>query len=126
MRTTTLIIWVLVVSALGAVAQTRTANTLDIYVIDVEGGNAVLFVTPFGESVLVDTGGYRPIRDVGRIMAAFKDAEIKQIDHLIITHYHVDHIGGISELANRVRIKEFIDHGANTQHAYTSTNRDSP
>src|SRR6266478_9230341 len=39
-----------------AAAQTRT--TLDIYVVDVEGGNATLFVSPSGQSVLIDTGNF--------------------------------------------------------------------
>src|SRR5215469_12722600 len=69
------------------------------------------------ESVLVDTGngGDGAARDAGRIMAAVRDAGVQQIDHLIITHYHGDHIGGLSELASHISIKEFIDHGANTQ-----------
>ena len=98
-------------------AQSRTSKNLDIYVIDVEGGNAQLWVTPSGESVLVDTGngGAAAVRDADRIMAAVKDAGVTQIDHLIITHYHGDHIGGLSELATRIPIKEFIDHGANVQ-----------
>jgi glyoxylase-like metal-dependent hydrolase (beta-lactamase superfamily II) len=55
------------------------------------------------------------VRDAGRIMAAVRDAGVQRIDHLIITHYHGDHIGGLSELATHIPIKEFIDHGANTQ-----------
>ena len=108
---------VFVFSASLAFAQTRTSRTLDIYVVDVEGGNAVLFVAPSGESVLVDTGngGDGAVRDAGRIMAAAKDAGVSQIDHLIITHYHNDHIGGLPELATRIPIKEFVDHGANIQ-----------
>jgi competence protein ComEC len=109
-------------SALGVcaaviAAQSRTSKNLDIYVIDVEGGNAQLWVTPSGESVLVDTGngGAAAVRDADRIMAAIKDAGVTQIDHLITTHYHGDHIGGLSELARRIPIKEFIDHGANVQ-----------
>src|SRR3974390_3358930 len=100
-----------------AVAQSRGANTLDIYVIDVEGGNSVLFRAPSGESVLVDSGngGEGAVRDAGRLMAAAKDAGVQQIHHLITTHYHGDHIGGLSELASRIPIREFIDHGANVQ-----------
>src|ERR1700674_1120339 len=100
-----------------AVAQSRATNTLEIYVIDVEGGKAVLFAAPSGESVLVDTGngGDAAVRDAGRIMAAVRDAGVQRIDHLIITHYHGDHIGGLSELATHIPIKEFIDHGANIQ-----------
>ncbi len=98
-------------------AQSRTAKPLDIYVIDVEGGNATLFVSPSGESLLIDTGnaGAAAARDAGRIMAAIKDAGLQQIDHLIITHWHGDHFGGLAELASHIAIREFIDHGPNVQ-----------
>jgi beta-lactamase superfamily II metal-dependent hydrolase len=117
MRTTILFLMAVDVLTSIAVAQTRASKTLDIYVIDVEGGNAVLFAAPSWKSVLVGTGngGDGAVRDAGRIMAAVKDAGVRQIDHLIITHYHNDHIGGLSELANRISIKEFIDHGPNIQ-----------
>jgi competence protein ComEC len=108
---------VVMVLALFPTAQSRTANGLTIYVIDVEGGNAQLWVTPERESVLVDTGngGQAAVRDADRIMAAVKDAGLSQIDHLITTHYHGDHVGGLAELATRIPIKELIDHGANVQ-----------
>ena len=100
-------------------AQTRVSKTLDIYIVDVEGGNATLFVTPSGESLLIDTGntGAGAARDAGRIIAAMKDAAVQQIDHLITTHWHGDHFGGMSEFASHVPIKEFIDHGPNVQPA---------
>src|SRR5436190_18782227 len=97
-----------------AVAQTRT--TLDIYVVDVEGGNATLYVSPSGESVLIDTGNVAPeaaVRDAGRIMDAAKDAGLARIDHLIVTHWHGDHFGGMAELAKRIPIDNYIDHGPN-------------
>ena len=100
----------------GAAAQTRT--TLDIYVVDVEGGNATLFVPPSGESVLIDSGNVAPeaaIRDADRIMAAVKDAGLTQIDHLITTHWHNDHFGAMAELAKRIPIRHFIDHGPTVQ-----------
>jgi competence protein ComEC len=117
MRRTMLLLCGLVLFASLAGAQTKAPKMLQIYVIDVEGGNAVLFVAPSGESMLVDTGngGDGAVRDSGRVMAAVKDAGIKQIDHLIITHYHNDHIGALSELATHISIKEFIDHGTNIQ-----------
>ena len=95
----------------------QTGRPLDIYVVDVEGGNAVLFVAPSGESVLIDTGngGTAAARDAERIATAAKDAGLTKIDHLIVTHYHGDHIGGLSELAKRIPIMEFIDHGPNAQ-----------
>ncbi len=99
-----------------AAAQAR--KTLDIYVVDVEGGNATLFVSPAGGSVLIDTGNLAPeaaARDAERIMAAVKDAGLTQIDHLITTHWHGDHFGGMAELAKRVPIRHFIDHGPTVQ-----------
>ena len=102
----------------GGAAQTR--SNLDIYVIDVEGGNATLLVPPSGESLLIDTGNVGPeaaVRDAERIMAAVQDARLTQIDHLIVTHWHNDHFGGLVELAKRIPIKHFIDHGANVQPA---------
>ena len=100
----------------SVVAQTRT--TLDIYVVDVEGGNATLFVAPSGESLLIDAGNVAPdaaIRDAERIMAAAKDARLSQIDNLITTHWHGDHFGGMAELAKRIPIRHFIDHGPTIQ-----------
>lgn len=106
--------------ALGAAslgAQAPASRTLDVYVIDVEGGNATLFVTPARESLLIDTGnaGTAAVRDAGRIMDAIKDAGLQKIDHLIITHWHGDHFGGLAELASQIPIAEFIDHGPNVQ-----------
>jgi beta-lactamase superfamily II metal-dependent hydrolase len=94
-----------------------SAQALNVYVIDVEGGNATLFVTPSHESLLIDTGnaGAAAVRDAGRILDAIKDAGLQQIDHLIITHWHGDHFGGLAELAAKIPIKEFIDHGPNVQ-----------
>src|SRR5260370_15084086 len=89
MRTTILFLLALVFPASVAVAQSRTANTLDIYVIDVEGGNAVLFAPPSGESVLVDTGngGDRGGPDAGRTMGAVKDARLQQTDPFVLHQY---------------------------------------
>ncbi len=93
-----------------------TRNTLDIWVVDVEGGNATLFVTPSGESILIDTGNANGAeRDSSRIMEAVRDAGITQIDHLILTHYHGDHFGGMELVAKQIPVKEFIDHGPNMQ-----------
>jgi competence protein ComEC len=87
-----------------------------IYSIDVEGGQSTLIVAPSGASLLVDTGwpGNNG-RDAGRIQAAMRDAGITRIDHLLITHYHTDHVGGVPELVKRVPVGEFLDHGPNRE-----------
>src|SRR6266705_1799743 len=117
MRAAMVLLIVLAGVVFAAQAQTRTSKTLDIYVVDVEGGNATLFVSPSHESLLIDTGntGAAAARDAGRIMDAVKDAGLQQIDHLITTHWHGDHFGGLAELASKIPIKEFIDHGPNVQ-----------
>ncbi|PWT96796.1 MAG: MBL fold metallo-hydrolase [Terriglobia bacterium] len=106
-----------VLGCASAAAQSRTSKALDIYVIDVEGGNSTLFVAPSGESLLIDTGnaGAAAARDAGRIAEAIKAAGLSQVDHLITTHWHGDHFGGLAELASKVTIREFIDHGPNVQ-----------
>src|SRR5438105_11607989 len=114
MRASLVCLLALALPVSASAAQGRT--TLDIYVTDVEGGNGTLFVTPSGESVLIDTGNANgAVRDVGRIMDAVKDAGLTQIDHLILTHYHGDHFGGMEELSKQIPIREFIDHGPNMQ-----------
>jgi beta-lactamase superfamily II metal-dependent hydrolase len=123
------------------------ARHLLIYTIDVEGGQSTLIVSPTGASLLIDTGwpsieahSADPIvkglhdsglpaqtaRDAQRIQAAMRDAGISRLDHVLITHFHVDHVGGVPELVKRVPIGEFLDHGPNredsdiTRHDYAA------
>ncbi len=134
------LIWLLLPAACGlllfravnpAHAEPPQHHGLLIYSIDVEGGQSTLLVSPTGASLLVDTGGRRgvggaPGRDAERIQAAMKDAGIDHIDKVLITHYHVDHVGGVPELVKRVKVGEFLDHGVNredsdiTRHDYAA------
>lgn len=89
---------------------------LQVYFVDVEGGQATLFVTPKGQSLLIDTGWPdNQGRDADRIVAAAKLAGIKKIDYVLITHFHMDHVGGVPQLAAKIPIGEFIDHGENRE-----------
>jgi competence protein ComEC len=92
------------------------AKNLQVSFIDVEGGQATLIVSPSGESMLIDTGwaGFNH-RDADRIAAAAKALGVKKIDYLVITHYHADHAGGVPQLAEKLPIRNFVDHGANTE-----------
>jgi competence protein ComEC len=106
-----------------AVAHAAPAKTLDIYFIDVEGGQSTLLVTPQHESLLIDAGwagsgaaGAKPgdpaqSRDAQRILAAARDAGLTQIDYVLISHFHPDHEGGVVELSQLIPIRHFIDHG---------------
>jgi competence protein ComEC len=91
-------------------AQTRAAKALDIYYIDTEGGQATLFVSPSGQTLLVDTGNAGE-RDLNRILDVLNTAGVKQIDHLVLTHYHGDHYGSMAEIVKRIPVAHFYDHG---------------
>jgi competence protein ComEC len=99
-----------------AVPCADAAKTLEIYAIDVEGGQATLIVSPSGQSLLVDTGwrGFNN-RDTERIVKAAKNAHVKELNYVVITHYHRDHVGGVTQLADRMKILTFVDHGPNTE-----------
>jgi competence protein ComEC len=97
-------------------APESTKNALRVYFVDVEGGQATLFVTPANEALLIDTGwpGHEK-RDADRIVAAAKNAGITKIDYVLITHFHTDHVGGLPQLAAKIPINAFIDHGDNRE-----------
>jgi beta-lactamase superfamily II metal-dependent hydrolase len=104
---------------------TNAKNPLKIYFVDVEGGQATLFVTPDKHSLLVDTGWPGNInRDADRIVAAAHDAGIGKIDFVLITHFHDDHVGGAPQLASRILIGTFIDHGVNRETSDSVTQKD--
>jgi competence protein ComEC len=110
-------LWITIVAltfAGGALA--RAPKPLQVYFIDVEGGQATLVVSPSRESMLIDTGwpDFNG-RDAERIVRAAKAAKIKQIDYVLITHYHRDHVGGVTQLVERMKIGTFVDHGPNLE-----------
>jgi competence protein ComEC len=99
----------------GAYAQAPKGD-LQIYFVDVEGGQATFFVGPAGESLLVDTGSFVASgRDADRIAAACKAAGVTKIDNLVVTHFHSDHVGGLPQLVAKVPVGRFIDHGINRE-----------
>ena len=106
---------VVIFAAVALHAQSKS-NQLQVYFIDVEGGQSTLFVTHDGHSLLIDTGwSGNNGRDADRIAATAKSAGVTKIDYAIITHYHVDHVGGVPQLLQRIPVGEFFDHGENRE-----------
>ncbi len=116
--------FVVLVLALGVLVWSATAaTTLEIWFVDVEGGQATLIITPAGESMLVDAGyspqnwrGASPAvpngRDPSRILEAAREAGISRLDYLMVTHFHPDHVGGVPDVASKLPVGTFIDYGA--------------
>jgi competence protein ComEC len=78
-------------------------------------------VTPSGQSLLIDTGwpGFNG-RDASRIVTTAKAAGIERIDYVVITHFHRDHVGGVTQLADQIKIGTFVDHGPNMEDSAAS------
>jgi beta-lactamase superfamily II metal-dependent hydrolase len=119
-------------------AKPSATKDLRIVTVDVEGGAAVLFVTPEGKSLLIDTGwppgmgGPRPMpgappappmpSSAERIAAAAASLGVTKIDYLLMTHYHVDHLGGLQALLAKLPVGTFIDHGPNREDLAANAN----
>jgi beta-lactamase superfamily II metal-dependent hydrolase len=106
----------LFVAGLGVAlaAQSSPAPSLDIYYVDTEGGQATVFRGPTGETLLVDTGNAGE-RDLNRILGVLTGAGVTRIDHLFLTHYHGDHYGSLLDIAKRIPVGRFYDHGDNIE-----------
>lgn len=105
-----------ILALLCPAALLQAAKSLEMFFIDVEGGQSTLILSPSGQSLLIDTGwrGFDG-RDADRIARAARLAKVKRIDYVLITHYHRDHVGGAPQLADRMKIGTFIDHGPNME-----------
>ncbi len=104
--------------ALAIAPAAHAAKPMEIFFLDTEGGQSTLIVSPSGQSLLIDTG-WRGMngRDADRIVKAAKSAHVKQIDYVVITHYHRDHVGGVPQLMDRMHVGTFVDHGPNRENS---------
>lgn len=104
-----------VLAGLALTAALSAAAELQVHTIDVEGGKAVLFVAPAGESMLIDAGwpSGLPNREPSapRIAASARALGLKQIDHMVVSHFDGDHLGDVPALAAMIPIRHVYDHG---------------
>ncbi|HEY4356477.1 MAG TPA: MBL fold metallo-hydrolase [Acidobacteriaceae bacterium] len=114
----------LALSLVASASANAAVSPMKVYFIDVEGGQATLFVTAQKQSLLIDTGwdGHNG-RDADRIVAKAKAAGLDRIDYVLFTHFHEDHVGGAPQLAARIPIGTFIDHGPNREANDRATER---
>src|SRR5687768_1235484 len=105
-----LIVSSMCVMPIASSAQSQAGKALDVYFVDTEGGQATLYISPAGQSLLVDAGNSGE-RDLSRILEVLKGAGVTQLDHFWLTHYHGDHYGSLFEIAKQIPIKHLYDHG---------------
>ena len=111
-----LLAFALLLSSAWPSSSPEPKEPLHIFFVDVEGGQATLFVTPDQHALLIDTGWPgNDGRDADRIVAVAKKAGISKIDDVLITHFHNDHVGGLSQLVARIPVGTVIDHGDNRE-----------
>jgi beta-lactamase superfamily II metal-dependent hydrolase len=96
------------------------ADTLVIESIDVEGGAATLYIAPEGQTLLIDTGwptgvGATDPDSAERIVAAARKHGVSKLDYVLLTHYHVDHVGGLAQLMGQLPVGTILDHGPNRE-----------
>ncbi len=96
--------------ALPLAATLPAADTLEIYVIDVEGGKAMIVRNPSGQTMMID-GGMGNDRDLGRVVAVANELGIKQFDVFLITHYDVDHVANVPAIYGKFPARLLVDHG---------------
>jgi competence protein ComEC len=116
------ILSVILLFAPSTVLPRPLQKALRVFFVDVEGGQATLFVTPEGESLLIDTGwpGNNG-RDADRIVGIAKKAGVQKIDYVLLTHFHMDHAGGLPQLVVRIPVGEIFDHGDNRENNDVAT-----
>jgi beta-lactamase superfamily II metal-dependent hydrolase len=104
----------------SALALAAERDDLLIEAIDVEGGAATLYITPEHRSLLIDTGWPAGVAakdpdSAQRIIAAARRHGLSKLDYVLITHYHVDHVGGVFDLLKSFPVDTILDHGPNRE-----------
>ncbi len=111
------VVFALFLLALSTLLQ---AQGLVIHHINVGQGDATLFVSPTGKTLLIDAGDNT--KGTSRVLPYLQNLGVTRLDYVVATHYHADHIGGLDEVLNGLgasNIGTVYDRG--TVHAVPTT-----
>lgn len=88
--------------------QLRDLGHLTVRFFDVGQGDAILVTTPSGGQILVDGGPDNALlHKIGRALPVWD----REIELLVVTHPHADHLVGLVELLRRYRVRQVLVSG---------------
>lgn len=83
-----------------------SGDELQVHMLDVGQGDSILIIAPGGKTVLVDAG----TPGSGKVVLdAMKRYGVQQIDLMVATHAHADHIGGADEVIRGTKVVSVLD-----------------
>lgn len=107
----------LVLCALYLAVPWIPSRYLHVTMLDVGQGDCILIHTPFNITCLIDTGpvkygtSYTKDQVDTVIIPALHAANITSIDYVFISHFDMDHAGGLASLINAIKVKHIVTNG---------------
>ncbi len=111
----------------GDVLPPWSPGELDIHHINTGKGDSIYFIFPDGTTMLADAGAAgrkdrvtpprpdgsrRPGEWIGRYIRHVAPAgATPQLDYVLVTHFHDDHLGGLADVAAQIPIRKVLDRG---------------
>ena len=97
---------ILLVSFLGCgvTAPAQVDESVRVTFLDVGQGDAVLIQSPEGQDALVDAGWSSPV-------TSLRALDVDELELLVATHPHADHIGGMADVINSIPVRFYMDNG---------------
>ena len=88
----------------GVTAPAPVGESVRVTFLDVGQGDAVLIRSPEGQTALVDAGWSSPVTNLRAL-------DVDELDLLVATHPHADHIGGMADVINSIPVRFYMDNG---------------
>ena len=102
-------VWILFIFASVTFSATfADGQTLKIHFIDVGEGDSILIEAPNGETALIDAGN---LITGSKVVRYLSNNNIYDLDHFILTHPHLDHIGGTFYILQMIKVKNIYGNG---------------